>query len=100
MYENMCEKSRWNNHVVRTVSRGNLYYQIDIILDFFLKLYNSNLGVLCSRVEEKWAEIRKMADEVQLEELTRFVSNLKDCDDFGGVLHRNTYYLLLHITKY
>ncbi|XP_021968485.1 uncharacterized protein LOC110863473 isoform X2 [Folsomia candida] len=65
----MCEKSRWNNHVVRTVSRG----------------------VLCSRVEEKWAEIRKMADEVQLEELTRFVSNLKDCDDFGGVLHRNTF---------
>lgn len=58
----------WGQHPIHTISRG----------------------VLCSRVQEKWAEIRKLADDSEFEELTKFVLNLKDCDNFSGVLHRNT----------
>ncbi len=67
MFQKLETETFWGSHTVHTVSRG----------------------FLCSRVEEKWNEIRKLADDTDIEELTKFVCNLKDSDNFGGVLHRN-----------
>lgn len=55
------------------------------------EIHTVSRGILCNRLQEQWEKIRKHSEEKEISEFRKFVGNLKDCDDFGGVLHRNSY---------